>query len=130
MAALSPSTRDPRESQQTYPINVTAYREAEIAASLASDAMFFMRHSDRSYRIRRATGSEVRLVQTIEHRLVEPTEGCVPVVIVHRVDEQRRRRVIVESFGLNIDTMDEAAIEALFASVTTRGCTSVHGGRA
>ena len=127
MAAISPSARaNPRE----YPANPKTYREAEIAASLVADAMFFARHPDRRHHARRATSSEVTLVRAVEGRLISPTEGCTAVVLVHRTDDGLRKRVIVEARGFDLDTMNEADIEALWADVTGNGRTSIARGRA
>ena len=105
MATFTSARTSPREFQQT---------EAEITGALASDALFFLRLRNRYHRARKATLGEVRLVQVAERRPLEPTQGCEAAVLVRRVDDRHRWRVVVEAYGFDLDVLCEVEVAEMF----------------
>jgi hypothetical protein len=103
---------------------VAPYFEGEVGGVLASDAAFFMRHPTRAYRIREATPAEIRIVQEVERRLLDP--NCKAIVMIHRTDTGRRR-VVVEGcgFDFDIETMSDAEIRLVFDQVVAGGWTVI-----
>lgn len=99
----------------------------EIASALAGDFMFFKHNPERGYRIRKASPAEICIVQRIERRLLKPTEGIVPVVLVRMTQEGYRRRVVIEAYELDIEALNDNEVQALYLDVVSGGSTWIEG---
>jgi hypothetical protein len=93
--------------------------QARVDKATSSDRVFFERHPDRAYRVRRAHTAEIRQEEIIQGERVVPVPGCGIFVAVKSICPGARLRLLVQGLKDSEVDLTEAEARDIFERMQT-----------